>query len=321
MAHFQGTSQQGERAAKLAREREAKKKEFESLKADLNQSSKVGLKDINSLFSANSTNAEDQFKASTVGLVSAEEFKKKRELMERMVEKQKKEKEKNEEKQKKKKKKERKKMLSALTFDTDEIAPEDEEDDYEKFKKRKLAKDPEVDTHFLPDKEREADEERLRQELAAEWKATQEKIKAEVIQVTYSYWDGSGHRRSISVSKGTRIDQFLEKCRKDLVDSFHELRGTSCENLVYVKEDLIIPQHYTFYDLIITKARGKSGPLFHFDVHDDVRLTVDASVEKDESHAGKIVTRAYYERNQHIFPVNRWEVYDPSKKWDKYTIR
>lgn len=30
-------------------------------------------------------------------------------------------------------------------------------------------------------------------------------------------------------------------------------------------------QHYSFYDLIVTKARGKSGPLFHFDVHDDVR--------------------------------------------------
>lgn len=30
-------------------------------------------------------------------------------------------------------------------------------------------------------------------------------------------------------------------------------------------------QHYSFYDLIVTRARGKSGPLFHFDVHDDVR--------------------------------------------------
>ncbi len=35
------------------------------------------------------------------------------------------------------------------------------------------------------------------------------------------------------------------------------------------------------------KARGKSGPLFSFDVHDDVRLLSDATVEKDESHAGE----------------------------------
>lgn len=64
------------------------------------------------------------------------------------------------------------------------------------------------------------------------------------------------------------------------------------------KEDLIIPQvsslftrmlshrpplqHYTFYDFIVNKARGKSGPLFNFDVHDDVRLLADATVEKDE---------------------------------------
>lgn len=32
----------------------------------------------------------------------------------------------------------------------------------------------------------------------------------------------------------------------------------------------------------MNKARGKSGPLFSFDVHEDVRVISDASVEKDE---------------------------------------
>ena len=32
----------------------------------------------------------------------------------------------------------------------------------------------------------------------------------------------------------------------------------------------------------MNKARGKSGPLFNFDVHDDIRLLADATVEKDE---------------------------------------
>jgi protein FAM50 len=55
-----------------------------------------------------------------------------------------------------------------------------------------------------------------------------------------------------------------------------------------VKEDLIIPQDVSFYDLIATRARGKSGPLFNFDVHDDVRMgAIDARIEKDESHPGK----------------------------------
>jgi protein FAM50 len=61
--------------------------------------------------------------------------------------------------------------------------------------------------------------------------------------------------------------------------------------------------------------------LFHFDVHDDVRLTADASQEKDESHAGKVVTRNWYERNKNNFPASRWEVYDPTVIRDKYTIK
>jgi hypothetical protein len=27
-----------------------------------------------------------------------------------------------------------------------------------------------------------------------------------------------------------------------------------------------------------------------------------------------------YERNKHIFPASRWEVYDPNKVWGRYTI-
>jgi len=89
---------------------------------------------------------------------------------------------------------------------------------------------------------------------------------------------------------------------------------------MYIKEDLIIPHHYTFYSLLISKARGKSGPLFNFDVHDDVRMLADATVEKDESHAGKVVERGWYNRSKHIFPASRWEVFDPEKNYGKYTI-
>lgn len=35
-------------------------------------------------------------------------------------------------------------------------------------------------------------------------------------------------------------------------------------------------------DFIVNKYRGKSGPMFNFDVHDDIRLTHDAKIEKDE---------------------------------------
>lgn len=159
-----------------------------------------------------------------------------------------------------------------------------------------------------------------REKIRQEWVERQEKIKNEDVEITYSYWDGSGHRRTIKMKKGNTISQFLQKCVEQLRKDFTEFRAMTTENLMYIKEDLIIPHHYSFYDFIVNKARGKSGPLFSFDVHEDVRVISDASVEKDESHAGKVVLRSWYERNKHIFPASRWEPYDPEKKWDKYTI-
>lgn len=192
----------------------------------------------------------------------------------------------------------------------------DKEEDGPPPKKSKFRKNPNVDTSFLPDREREEAERKERERLRVEWLEKQEEIKKEEIEVVYSYWDGSGHRKSVACKKGDDIGSFLEKCRQQ----FSELRGVSVDNLMYVKEDLIIPHHYTFYDFIINKARGKSGPLFSFDVHDDVRLLADATKEKDESHAGKVVERSYYQRNKHIFPASRWEVFDPEKNYGKYTI-
>ncbi|KAJ1971600.1 Protein fam50a, partial [Dimargaris verticillata] len=79
--------------------------------------------------------------------------------------------------------------------------------------------------------------------------------------------------------------------------------------------------HYTFYDFIINKTRGKSGPLFSFDVHEDIRLEQDTRKEKDESHAGKVCLRSWYDRNKHIFPASRWELFDPKKDYGLYTIK
>ncbi|KAB1261715.1 Protein FAM50B [Camelus dromedarius] len=108
-----------------------------------------------------------------------------------------------------------------------------------------------------------------------------------------------------------------------LPDREREEETDGCEELRREWE-LWLERHYTthtFYDLIVAQARGKSGPLFAFDVHDDVRLLSDATREKDESHAGKVVLRSWYEKNKHIFPASRWEPYDPEKKWDRYTVR
>ena len=56
-----------------------------------------------------------------------------------------------------------------------------------------------MDTSFLPDREREELEKIERERLRKEWLAQQEDVKAEVIEVTYSFWDGSGHRKTVEV--------------------------------------------------------------------------------------------------------------------------
>lgn len=191
----------------------------------------------------------------------------------------------------------------------------------ESFIPKKIRKNPDVDTSFLPDREREEQENRLREELRQEWVAQQSELKEQEIPITFSYWDGSGHRKQLSMKKGHTIYQFLQKCLEVLRRDFSELKTVMADQLMYVKEDLILPHHYSFYDFIVTKARGKSGPLFQFDVHDDIRMISDATKEKEESHAGKVLMRSWYERNKHIFPASRWEPYDPTKVYDKYTIK
>ncbi|KAJ2807854.1 hypothetical protein H4S07_003513 [Coemansia furcata] len=299
-----GDSQQGANHMKRLRDREPTETEDKRRKAE-GGNGKAGQK-----FVLKEESVENKLKLSTIGLVNLEEFQRiKGELEE--------ERQREAAKtlvhrvdatadEKKKQKKRNKKPT--LTFD---------EDDDLVVERQRGRKNPTVDTSFLPDKEREEEDARKREELRQTWLQDQEAIKQEPITITYSYWDGSGHRKQVRCRKGDTVAQFLDKCKAQVP----ELRTTSVDGLVYVKEDLIIPHHYSFYDFILNRARGKSGPLFSFDVHDDVRLTHDARIEKDDSHAGKVCERSWYERNKHIFPANRWEVFNPEKNYGTYTIR
>lgn len=100
---------------------------------------------------------------------------------------------------------------------------------------KKLRKNPDVDTSFLPDREREEHENRLREELRQEWVAQQTTLKDQEIPITFSYWDGSGHRRSVTMKKGNTIYQFLQKCLDTLRKEFSELKTVMADQLMYVK--------------------------------------------------------------------------------------
>ena len=209
-------------------------------------------------FDAPKVDPSAKLAAATVGLVSKADFTKRREELEKSED--------VGEGSGEKKKKKKKKITSTLSFGDEE----EEEETVQLPKKPKLGKNPTIDTSFLPDKEREETEQRRREELAQEYIKEQDAIKAELVEVTYSYHtltpqkDGrKGQRQTVSLPKGYTIEQFLNKCREQV----REIRACSADQLIYVKEDLIMPSSITFYELIRSKARGKSGPLFHFDVH------------------------------------------------------
>jgi len=211
-------------------------------------------------------------------------------------------------------------QLLLLSSSSAEKTTVDAAQQQEETKRQKLEHDPSVSSSILlPDRERDEEEQRQREILKRQWLEQQEQIKQEEIDVTYSYWDGTGHRKSHKCKKGTTIESFLYMIQPE----WKELKRVAASDLMFIKEDVIIPHHYSFYDLIISKARGVSGPLFLFDVRDDIRLVSDASVETEESHAAKVVERRWYEQNKNKFPVCRWEFYTPEKKdySRKYTIK
>ncbi|XP_058589135.1 protein FAM50B [Neofelis nebulosa] len=336
MAQYKGTMREVGRAMHLIKKREKQKEQMEVLKQRIAEETLIKSK-VDKKFSAHYDAVEAELKSSTVGLVTLNDMKAKQEALLKEREMQLAKREQLEARRlqlealrEKERKQEQKRKICSLSFTLDEgdegnvdeeVAAREQPRSAGLSKKKNLGKNPDVDTSFLPDRDREEEENRLREQLRQEWEARREKVKREEMEVTFSYWDGSGHRRTVRIHKGGTVQQFLKRALQGLRKDFRELRSAGVEQLMYIKEDLILPHYHTFYDFIITKARGKSGPLFNFDVHDDVRLLSDATMEKDESHAGKVVLRSWYEKNKHIFPASRWEPYDPEKKWDKYTIR
>ncbi len=135
----------------------------------------------------------------------------------------------------KKVKKRKKVAKSTLSFALDDFEGDGEHDaggetkEIERpSKKAKSRKNPNVDTSFLPDREREEQERREREELRQEWLRKQEEMKNEEIEIVYSYWDGSGHRKSVTVGLFTIL---LENIASD-----HAGHCTSIHGLYIVQE-------------------------------------------------------------------------------------
>lgn len=236
MAHYKGAASEGGRALQLMKKREIAQQEVEFRKKKIEEELK--LHNIENKFATHYDAVEQQLKTSTIGLVTLDEMKAKQEDIVRereqklALKKEAKDKEKLkalEEKQAEKNK--QKKQIQALSFNLDEDdedtqdddsdAEMEKSDDEKKRKdwynpeaplKKKIRKNPDVDTSFLPDRDREETDNKMREELRQEWAAQQATLKDQEIDITFSYWDGSGHRKSVRMKKGSNYD-FIVKSK------------------------------------------------------------------------------------------------------------
>lgn len=235
MAHYKGAASEAGRAMQLMKKRELQQQEVEFRKKKIEEDLKIN--NIESKFASHYDAVEQQLKSSTIGLVTLDEMKAKQEDIVREREKnlaQKKE-EKDREKlraleAKQAEKDKQKQQIQALSFNLNEDeegsgSDDDEYMDKPEFKPppakrwmteesdaraKKIRKNPDVDTSFLPDREREEHENTLREELRQQWVEQQATLKDQEITITFSFWDGSGHRRSVQMKKGHSIYQFLQ---------------------------------------------------------------------------------------------------------------
>jgi hypothetical protein len=58
----------------------------------------------------------------------------------------------------------------------------------------------------------------------AEYALRQAALKAEPLEVIYSYYNGTGHRRAVMVRKGDTVGQFLKAVIEQLTPQFREIR-------------------------------------------------------------------------------------------------
>lgn len=264
---------------------------------------------IDAMFTSENTTYEQKFKESIIGLVTRDQFlQKKQEHLgnkEENIRKEKKAKGKKKSKRIREKNEKKKRMLTFA--DDEEFVHEPPK------KKKKISKNPIIDTSFLPDADRDKEDNLLKDEIRKEYYKKQEELKSMDLEITFSYWDGSNHRRTLRIQRGMQVGDFLENARMLLEGNFSELRGILGTNLMFVKDDLIIPQGYTFQELISAKSVGMSRkPLFPIEVWDD--QDVGKQCAKETGINGKIVTRSWFERNKHVYPANKWLTYDPADR-------
>jgi len=211
------------------------------------------------------------------------------------------------------KKKERNFLENKLSFE--------EEADLEEIqpftKKKKSMKNPSVNTAFLKKTDEEAREEadkliqKKKQVLEQE-----ERTRSEEMQFEFKFvLRASGplvtsqptFNRTAKVKKGSSVEQFLKVERQALMKDTNE---SVSQNLIFIAAEFIVPDHLKFFELMQFKYTN-GVPIFIF------------SKDQKDPKEGKelpivpitVMERSWYEKNRHIYPQSRWEVFDDLKAY------
>ncbi|KAF2018788.1 XAP5-domain-containing protein [Aaosphaeria arxii CBS 175.79] len=189
-----------------------------------------------------------------------------------------------------------------------------------------------------------------------EFIAMRKVVKATEIVIPFVFYDGTnvpGGR--CRVKKGDHIWLFLDKARKVGAElgvggdkSRRDWARVSVDDLMLVRDQVILPHHYEFYHFLFNKVVGFNGPIFSYsaeptkaspdaaeleaseapdfnplDRRDKTRdkaaqiPDVDLEGHDDDPTVTKVVDRRWYERNKHIYPASVWTEYNPEQDLSK----
>lgn len=215
----------------------------------------------------------------------------------------------------------------------------------------KFGKNPTVATDFLPDRDREIEDTREAIRLKAEYKdAIKAKLESE-FTLHIVYWMPRGLmmqavkkvKHTLVTKYGDTVGVALQKFRDENHKTYSELKNITGEQCLFAKEGLMIPHHFTWFELLQRGCTIHGKDIFA-DLDQPKKNWVnaskkDAAVEeegdeeegdkKDQKKSevaeslknysymevGGIMDRRWFDRNRKDFPMVKWEVYNPRKDY------
>ncbi|KAJ9457039.1 Protein XAP5 CIRCADIAN TIMEKEEPER [Diplonema papillatum] len=235
---------------------------------------------------------DSKLTAATVGLVTREEFSKKRKEVESFEERAADE---ATEKQRQKKKKKQKQALSFADPDDDDDGGGGGGGD------AAAAAELSVKRYGAERAQKEAQEAKTLRLLEEQYEAEKQRVLAEVIEVAYTVYPDR-KQYAMTVKKGDTVGHFLQK------SAFQNKELAKTQDALFVREDLILPNDMTFYDVLAAGAKGRTGRLCEFNT------IVDTGGRRKTT---AIVCAKWYSRNKEMMPARLWELFDLSKDYQR----